>query len=386
MLQVLQAVLVGFLSVGIVGMAYLLSVLAPWHWGQGHHIQAFFCAVGVIIATAITTWNSLAYRSLSFVSFKTDDWVWSAFPDLKTAGVSVTMILVAVAPPFWGLFWAIVQPTETGRTLRQLQESHAERLMRMQQEAELKKLRAETNAKIREAQLRGMASTVGAAREQATGFLAQGRKKSEDGQDQDGADADQGTDTDVSGEEQGNPVATVTEDAHKVLSLPVHQPQREAVSSRKSFMNSASPAAPSMRVAPVDGSQPLAAQPMLMDTADVHGYAGVPSSDTSDWSRMPPNYSDIDAMTGTTGPRPAVRRPFEPSPLMRDMNEKVKPEWAEAYDAAMRQLDPTGRRKTVPSGLAALIAEMLNVDESAARTIIGRVRESRRETQRSGRS
>jgi hypothetical protein len=385
-LQVLQAVLVGFLSVGIVGMAYLLSVLAPWHWGQGHHIQAFFCAVGVIIATAITTWNSLAYRSLGFVSFRTDDWVWSAFPDLKTAGVSVTMILVAVAPPFWGLFWAVVQPTETGRTLRQLQESHAERLMRMQQEAELKKLRAETNAKIREAQLRGMASTVGAAREQATGFLAQGRKKSEDGQDQDGANADQDTDTDVSGEAQENNVLASAEDAHKVLSLPVHQPQRESVSSRAAFMNSASPAAPSMRVAPVDGSQLLAAQPMLMDTADVHGYAGVPSSDTSDWSRMPPNYSDIDAMTGTTGPRPAVRRPFEPSPLMRGMNEKVKPEWAEAYDAAMRQLDPTGRRKTVPSGLAPLIAEMLNVDESAARTIIGRVRESRRETQRSARS
>ena len=82
-LQVLQAVLVGFLSVGIVGMAYLLSVLAPWHWGQGHHIQAFFCAVGVIIATAITTWNSLAYRSLGFVSFRTDDWVWSAFPAIS---------------------------------------------------------------------------------------------------------------------------------------------------------------------------------------------------------------------------------------------------------------------------------------------------------------
>ena len=39
-------VLWGFLALGVVGMAYLLSVLAPWHWGQGHKVQAFFCAVG----------------------------------------------------------------------------------------------------------------------------------------------------------------------------------------------------------------------------------------------------------------------------------------------------------------------------------------------------
>ncbi|HEV8190717.1 MAG TPA: hypothetical protein VGP82_04430 [Ktedonobacterales bacterium] len=390
-LQVLQSILVGFLSVGIVGMAYLLSVLAPWHWGQGHHVQAVFCAIGVIVATAITTWNSLAYRSLGFVTFQTDEWVWSAFPDLKAANISITMILVAVAPPFWGLFWAVVQPTETGRTLRQLQESHAERLMRMQQEAELKKLRAETNAKIREAQLRGMAATAAAARDQASGLLAQGRKKQEDGRDQSDDDTAQGTDPSVSGEAQGNFVAASADEAHKVLSLPVHQPQREVVNSRKSFMNSAAPAAPSMRVAPADGSQPLAAQPMLMDTADIQGNFGMPASDTSDWTRQPPSFafgdaSDVDAMTGTTGPRAAVRRPFEPSPLMRNMNERVRPEWVEAYKAAMRELDPSGRRKTVPSGLAALVAEKLNVDESSARTIIGRVRESQRESQRSGRS
>ena len=389
-LQVLQSVLVGFLSVGIVGMAYLLSVLAPWHWGQGHHIQAFFCAVGVIVATAITTWNSLAYRSTGFVTFKTDEWIWTAFPDLKTAGVSVTMILVAVAPPFWGLFWAVVQPTETGRTLRQLQESHAERLMRMQQEAELKKLRAETNAKIREAQLRGMAATAAAARDQASGLIGQARKKS-NAQDQGEGEVAQDADTSVTSESQESAVTASGADAHKVLSLPVHQPQREPVNSRAAFMNSAAPAAPSMRMAPADGTQPQASQPMLLGDADVQGFAGMPSSDTSGWTRQPPSFAfgdvtDADAMTGTTGPRPTVRRPFEPSPLMRGMNERVRPEWVDAYKAAMRQLDPSGRRKTVPSGLAALMAEMLNVDESSARTIIGRVRESQRETQRSGRS
>lgn len=388
-LQVLQSVLVGFLSIGIVGMAYLLSVLAPWHWGQGHHIQAFFCAVGVIVATAITTWNSLAYRSTGFVTFPTDDWVWAAFPDLKTAGVSITMILVAVAPPFWGLFWAVVQPTETGRTLRQLQESHAERLMRMQQEAELKKLRAETNAKIREAQLRGMAATAAAARDQASGLLAQRRKQQQEsgeGQNEAAANQDQNADTPAAQESGSESVAASADAAHKVLSLPVHHPQRESASNRAAFMNSAAPAATSMRMAPADGSQPLAAQPMLMTDADVQGFSGVPASDTSGWTRQPPSFSDIDAMTGTTGPRPAVRRPFEPSPLMRGMNERVRPEWVEAYKAAMRELDPTGKRRTVPSGLAARMAEKLNVDESFAKQIINRVRESQREAQRSGRA
>jgi hypothetical protein len=389
-LQVLQSILVGFLSIGIVGMAYLLSVLAPWHWGQGHHVQAFFCAVGVVVATAITTWNSLAYRSEGFVTFKTDEWVWGMFPDLKTAGISVTMILVAVAPPFWGLFWAVVQPTETGRTLRQLQESHAERLMRLQQEAELKRLRAETNARVREAQLRGMAATAAAARDQASGLLTQGRnKKQESGQEQGQPGADQAGEPGATSDEA---VAAPDQDAHKVLNLPRHQPQRDSANGRAAFMNSAAPAAPGLRVAPADDSQPLAAQPMLMADADA---SGMPASDTAGWTRQPSPFSsslvadtddDADAMTGTTGPRPAIRRPFEPSPLMRGMNERVRPEWMEAYKAAMRELDPSGKRKTVPTGLAARVAEKLNVDEPLARQIVNRVRETMRDTQKSGRA
>lgn len=171
-LQLPAYALWGFLSIGVVGMAYLLSVLAPWHWGQGHRIQAFFCGLGVVIATAITTWNSLAYRSEQFVSFRTDDWAYSLWPQLQARHISITMILVAMAPPFWGLFWALVQPTQTGRSLRQLQESHQERLLRTQQEAELKRLKAETNAKVREAQLRGMAATAATVRQQAAAVLS----------------------------------------------------------------------------------------------------------------------------------------------------------------------------------------------------------------------
>ena len=166
-------VLWGFLALGVVGMAYLLSVLAPWHWGQGHRVQAFFCAIGVLVATAITTWCSLAFRSQSFKGFVTDQWVYSIWPQLRSTHFSLTMLLVAIAPPFWGLFWAVVQPTATGRSLRQLQESHEERMLRMQQDAELKQLRADANAKVREAQLRGMAATAVAARKQAAQLMSQ---------------------------------------------------------------------------------------------------------------------------------------------------------------------------------------------------------------------
>jgi hypothetical protein len=181
-LAVSQVALWSFLSIGVVGMAYLLSVLAPWHWMLGHRLQAGFCGLGVLIATAITTWNSLAYRSQSFSDFPTDKWAYSLWPELQANQISITMILVAIAPPFWGLFWALVQPTENKRSLAHLQESHVERMMRLQQEADIKRLKAETNAKIREAQLRGMAQTAAAAREQAGVVAAQWRKK-QDGKD-----------------------------------------------------------------------------------------------------------------------------------------------------------------------------------------------------------
>ncbi len=174
-LDISQVMLWGFLSIGIVGMAYLLSMLAPWHWMHGHHVQAFFCGIGVVIATAVTIWNSLAYRSQAFHPFATDQWVYSIWPQLQEQHISLTMIFAAVAPPFWGLFWAIVQPTQTRRNLAHLQENHAERVMRLQQEAEMKTLRAEASARIRAAQLKGMAQTATAAREQAGVVAAQWR-------------------------------------------------------------------------------------------------------------------------------------------------------------------------------------------------------------------
>jgi hypothetical protein len=157
-----------FLAVGIVGMAWLLSVLAPWHWARGNRFQAVMCWIGVIIATSITIWNSLAYRSLSFKAFVTDRWLAQAF-HVTLNGFSPTMILVSVAPPFWGLFWAIVQPALQKRSLAEQQESHVMRAERLKQEAEIKRLKAEANAQVRQAQLKGLVATVRSAREQLRG-------------------------------------------------------------------------------------------------------------------------------------------------------------------------------------------------------------------------
>ena len=141
-------------------------MLAPWHWIRGNKFQSVMCWCGVIIATSITIWNSLAYRSQKFVSFKTDDWLSAAS---HNSGFSLTMLLVSVAPPFWGLFWAIVQPAVGKKSLADEQESHQMKMERLKQEAEYKRLRAEANAQIRSAQLKGLAATVRSARAQVTG-------------------------------------------------------------------------------------------------------------------------------------------------------------------------------------------------------------------------
>ncbi|HKW20128.1 MAG TPA: hypothetical protein VJO13_02040 [Ktedonobacterales bacterium] len=379
LLQVGKVALVSFLSIGVVGMAYLLSVLAPWHWGQGHRIQAFFCALGVIVATAITTWNSLAYRSGSFVEFKTDQWAYNIWPDLQANHVSITMILVSIAPPFWGLFWAIVQPTETGRSLRQLQESHAERLMRVQHEAEVKRLKAETNAKVREAQLRGMARTAAAARDQAAEVLR--RKKTGEGEtgEQPTVSPDAASQADGAND-SGEHLAP-----HKIVNLPTAASREPGHGRTASFSNSVAPAGLSMHMEPAGGVS-FPSQSALFADSDA---SGMPSSDSSGatWTRRPPTLAsdlldadatDTEAMTGTTGPRQAVRRsPYESGTLMRSMNE-VPAAYARAYDEAMSELNPTGAKKVSATALNKRVAEKLNMDEAHAKSVVSRVRESRR--------
>jgi hypothetical protein len=368
LIQASQMALWGFLSIGVVGMAYLLSVLAPWHWGQGHRMQAVFCGIGVIIATGITTWNSLSFRSTIFHQFPTDQWAYQIFPELAVQKISLTMVLIALAPPFWGLFWALVQPTQTGRSLRQLQEGHAEKLMRVQHEAELKRLRAEANAKVREAQLRGMAQTAATAREQAGTLFSQMRSK-------DGSKAN--TDEQPAVGAAGAAPATTPAggEGGNILQMPrfVATRQRDTSDPRKAAMLNEAGTASRSHAEPAKGA--IAAQAPLMTDADLRA----PTTGASRQSSVgyTPDVMEFDGgMTGTTGPRPAVRRVAEPSPLLRAMNEP-SPVYVQAVGDAYTELSANGKRVTQKEWIAR-VAEKLNVDESSAKTIFNRVRESQK--------
>lgn len=394
LLQVGFFVLWAFVSLGVVGMAYLLSVLAPWHWGQGHRLKAFFASLGVIVATGITTWNSLAYRSTSFVQFKTDDWIWTLWPQLKAHGISITMILVAIAPPFWGLFWAIVQPTETGRSLKQIEESHAEKLLRTQQEAELKALKAEANAKVRAAQLRGMAATAAAARDQAKGIF--GHKEGMD-MESESQSPEAGSQTNETLAELAAPGASSPDDsgdAHKVLQYPREQ---VAANGRGGMVmyNHAASATPTVHSAPMGGKAvPGVAQPSLTFGADVQGSAGMPASDAVTFTATPRRaatffgaelqMSDAEAMSGASGPQRALHKANELGTLNRTMNEPVPPQVAELIRATMRDLSPQGGKKSISSKvLVPAVAERLNVDNTTAQRLVARFMKA--EQQRAGR-
>jgi hypothetical protein len=367
--QISQTLLWGFLAIGVVGMAYLLSVLAPWHWTNGHHLQAMFCWVGVLIATGITIWNSLSYRSSTFKQFDTDKWIYAQFPQLAAQHISMTMILVAIAPPFWGLFWALVQPTNHRRSLSALQEGHQEKLMRVQHEAELKRLRAEANAKVREAQLKGMAQTAAAARAQAGTLFSR----------KDGDKAATGEQPAVSATAHAKPAPVTTpasddERGGNILQMPrfvATRPRGDGDVRKASMLNEAAPATRS-HAEPARGA--IAAQAPLMSDVDLRAPSTGTKSSRQPTAAYTPDVMEFDGgMTGTTGPRPAVRRVAEPSPLLRAMNEP-SPVYVRAVDESHAELSANGKRVTQKEWIAR-VAEKLNVDETSAKAIFNRVRE-----------
>ena len=331
----------------------------------------------------------------------TDQWVYSVWPQLRSTHFSLTMLLVAIAPPFWGLFWAVVQPTATGRSLRQLQESHEERMLRMQQDAELKQLRADANAKVREAQLRGMAATAVAARKQAAHLISQRRPESSS------------PEIEGSTGEPGNLLAAPTDEAAAGGESPaqasgqhlVDQGSRDDESpnvfnlppltglhgSDMSIMNHAAGTAAAVHAAPAVRNGRL--QPVLISEADVEGSLGMPaSSDAVGFApRRPPMLGgtltpainpmletpDVDGMTGTTGPRPALRRTGQISTLVSNMNGP-NPAHVQIVTEAMRELGiPVNRKSLTASQMRLLVpsvAEKLDTaDEAFARGVIGRV-------------
>jgi hypothetical protein len=403
--QVFWSVVWGFVAVGVVGMAYLLSVLAPWHWSQGHRFQAFFCGVGVVVATIITTWNSLSYRSDHFVPFKPDQWAEAIWPQLHTLNISLTMLLVAVAPPFWGLFWAIVQPTEKNRDLRHLQNTHAERVLKTQQEAELKRIRAEANATVREAQLRGMAQTAVAAREQAAGFLAQRRAGQGDALAAGVATPALG-DGRGDGPDENSLPALNAPDVATVITAPgaeseptrLFAPTRRELAgatgagrgaSRESreMYNHAAPATTVARPEPI-GARAAMSQPALLNDALPDTLSGVGDADVAaSWPARPrPNVgagiaaffpSDNDAMTGTTGPRPAIRRGNEPSQLLRTMNEPHA-RTVEQVEIVVNELRDAGIQP-VQRDVVGRLQERYSVDEATAKKMATIYRAAKKE-------
>ena len=367
----------GFVAIGVVGMAYLLSVLAPWHWSQGHYFQAFFCAIGVIVATLITTWNSLAFRSTDFASFKTDQWVYMLFPQLQTmhaANFSVTMVLVSVAPPFWGLFWAIVQPIEKNRSLRHLQESHAERLLRLQQEAEVKRLKAETNAKVREAQLRGMAQTAAAAREQAAGFISKGKGASDPALP--ATSVPQRLAIAAPAEKVAEKVVDTSLASSASEPTPLFTPSRgrdgngRRLGEGREMYNHASPAAGPHAAPDVEAASAIGQPALLSDS--IRGPQG--DVDASWPARPRPTvgagiaafFPDDTDVTGTTGPRPAVRRAAEVSPLLQVMNTPHAPA-VEKVKVVMASLREQGVSKPTLRDVLPALQERYSVDEETAR-------------------
>ena len=287
------------------------------------------------------------------------------------SGISITMILVAIAPPFWGLFWALVQPTNHRRSLSALQEGHQEKLMRVQHEAELKRLRAESNAKVREAQLKGMAQTAAAARAQAGTLFS--RKDGDKG-----ATGEQpAVSATATAKAEPAPVTTPASDEEQggnILQMPrfvATRPRGDGDVRKASMLNEAAPATRS-HAEPARGA--IAAQAPLMSDVDLRAPSTGTKSSRQPTAAYTPDVMEFDGgMTGTTGPRPAVRRVAEPSPLLRAMNEP-SPVYVRAVDEAHAELSGNGKRVTQKEWIAR-VAEKLNVDESSARTIFNRVRE-----------
>jgi hypothetical protein len=134
-------------------------------------------------------------------------------------------------------------------------------------------------------------------------------------------------------------------------------------------MNSMAAPAHTPRVAPAKGA--LVSQPSLMSDVS-SGQAGRPQADV------------VEPMTGTTGPRPAVRRAADPSPLLRAMNEP-SPAFVSAVRGAWDELS-ANKTKVTQKEWATAVASKLQVDEVSAKAIINRVRESERANKAAGRS
>jgi hypothetical protein len=156
-------------------------------------------------------------------------------------------------------------------------------------------------------------------------------------------------------------------------------------------MNHAASATPAAHSAPISGRL-SAGQPQHLADADVHNVQAAPPSDAISFTRRPPvlggltptivptELTEAEPMTGTTGPRPAIRRPYELGSIAQRMNNGPSLEPVErAMQEATRELNPNGTRKSIPAKeLVSAVAEKLGVDEATARSAMRRLQESKR--------
>ncbi|HET9111384.1 MAG TPA: hypothetical protein VFN78_11205, partial [Ktedonobacterales bacterium] len=124
------------------------------------------------------------------------------------------------------------------------------------------------------------------------------------------------------------------------------------------------------------GARAAVSQPALLNDAMPDTLAGVVDADVAtSWPARPrPNVgagiaaffpSDSDAMTGTTGPRPAIRRGAEPSPLLRTMNEPYAP-IIEQVEEVVSEFKSAGVQP-VQRDVVARLRERYGVDDATAR-------------------
>jgi hypothetical protein len=274
-------------------------------------------------------------------------------------------------------------------------------MLRMQQDAELKALRADANAKVREAQLRGMAATAVAARKQAAHLMSQ-RKPSSPSLEGNGdavaagnlltGPTDEAADDDAPSGGQTPGLHAVDQgsgddESSDVFSLP---PLTKMHGSDMSIMNHAAGSGAAAHAAPAVRSGRL--QPVLITEADAEGSLGTPQSgDAIGFApRRPPmlggaltpainpmlDTPDVDGMTGTTGPRPALRRSGQISTLVSNMNGP-NPAHVQIVTQAMRELDipvPANRKSLTAAQMRLLVPRVLEKlgtdDEAFARKAI----------------
>ncbi|MDE3229399.1 MAG: hypothetical protein KGO05_05930, partial [Chloroflexota bacterium] len=280
---------------------------------------------------------------------------------------------------------------EKNRDLRHLQISHAERVMKTQQEAELKRIRAEANAKVREAQLRGMAQTAVAAREQAAGFLGQRRGGQQaalpDADDTQDAQADVAPA--ISAPAEATIVSAHSSDEQAPTRLFTPNSRRDlsgAGRSGREMYNHAASAAGAARPEPM-GARAALSQPSLLNDATPDTLGGSDADVSASWAGRPrPSIgagiaaffpSETDGLTGTTGPRPAIRRSAEPSPLLRTMNDPHA-RTVEQVETVISELKATGIQPVQRDVIAAL-QERYGVDDATARKMANIYRTAKKE-------